>query len=88
MEDDDLLYFSQHHAVAGEVTSSKHVLRVELMTVTPPGASPPDDVIFPQNATYPIHLHGFIASYHIRGESFPLRSYLVKLFLLSEALRH
>ncbi|PVD34192.1 hypothetical protein C0Q70_05458 [Pomacea canaliculata] len=66
MEEDDLLYFSQHHAVAGEVTSSKHVLRVELMTVTPPGASPPDDVIFPQNDTYPIHLHGFIASYHIR----------------------
>lgn len=70
-ESDELLFYSHVHMQQQpqNVTSSSNVLRVELMTqmvVTSPAA---ELTTFPQNASLPIHVHGFIASFSAAGRS-------------------
>lgn len=60
-----LLFSSSSAGYPVEIVSSGSAMRVELVTtyVTLPPAG-----IFPRNATLPIHAHGFIASYDVRGK--------------------
>ncbi|KAL8617068.1 hypothetical protein ACOMHN_014239 [Nucella lapillus] len=62
-ETDDLLFYSRAQVLRpADVTSTSNVIRVELMTevvVT----SPAESAMFPRQATLPIHIRGFIASY-------------------------
>ena len=65
-ESGELLFFSHDQSQPRKVTSSTNVMRVELMTeivVT----SPAEMTVFPRNASLPIHVHGFIASYEATG---------------------
>ncbi|KAL8591061.1 hypothetical protein ACOMHN_037294 [Nucella lapillus] len=64
-EGDELLYYSHHQPQApGDVTSSSNVMRVELMTSVDM-TSPVNVKVFPRNATVPVHVRGFIASYSV-----------------------
>ncbi|XP_076467987.1 uncharacterized protein LOC143298869 [Babylonia areolata] len=64
-ESDELLFYSHHQSQPpGDVTSSSSVMRVELMTKADL-TSPVDVKLFARNATMPIHIQGFIASYTV-----------------------
>ena len=64
----DLLFFSHDGSQPSDVTSSTNVMRVELMTEIVM-TSPAEMAVFPQNASLPIHVQGFIASYAATGLS-------------------
>ena len=65
-ESGELLFFSHDQSQPREVTTSGNVMRVELMTVFLV-MSPAEMTVFPLNASLPIHVHGFIASYEAMG---------------------
>ncbi|XP_076446754.1 uncharacterized protein LOC143284039 isoform X2 [Babylonia areolata] len=71
-EADDLLFYSRSQSPPPpDVTSTSNVMRVELMTeviVT----SPAQSAVFPYNASLPIHIRGFIASYEATEPDTPL----------------
>ncbi|KAK7097246.1 hypothetical protein V1264_004254 [Littorina saxatilis] len=65
-QSDELLFFSHDQSSPHDVTSSSNVMRVELMTEVIM-SSPAAMTVFPRNASLPIHVHGFIASYSAKA---------------------
>ena len=64
--EDELLFSSDEVSRPANITSSSNIMRVELMTRRGM-VSQTEAAVFPQNATLPIHVRGFIAAYSARG---------------------
>ena len=69
---DDLLFSSDGNKPSSDVISSSNYMYIELISLVAPASTNSSSLsplaIFQFNATLPIHVHGFIASYSSTGE--------------------